>query len=200
MVSIHPGIPTSMKKTILPCSASILKQAENSYSGLLRIGAGNRIIICFSATIPDFTRIITGTSPSVPRSPDSSLPVKLFPWLVLTCDHENIISTSIGLDNPHPVKIRNEDSLFYTKQYDRSTLSWFQEHVLNTGKLSITAGYMVNWNSDYSAKPSFFPGVDINYSFHEGSQDIHQHQPHRAFSLIYGYVLQRSFTPGKPVA
>jgi vitamin B12 transporter len=78
---------------------------------------------------------------------------------------EDIISTSIGLDNPHPVKIRNEDSLFYTKQYNRSTLSWFQEHVINAGKLSITAGYMINWNSDYPAKPSFFPGADISYRF-----------------------------------
>jgi iron complex outermembrane receptor protein len=78
---------------------------------------------------------------------------------------ENIISTSIGLDNPHPVKIRNEDSLFYTKQYDRSTLTWFQEHILNAGKLSVTAGYMINWNSDNTGRPSIFPGADINYSF-----------------------------------
>jgi len=83
----------------------------------------------------------------------------------LDLHYEDIISTSIGLDNPHPVKIRNEDSLFYTQQYTRSTLSWFQEVSLNTGKLSITAGYMVNWNSDDSAKPSFFPGVDLSYCF-----------------------------------
>jgi vitamin B12 transporter len=79
--------------------------------------------------------------------------------------YEDIISTSIGLDNPHPVKIRNEDSLFYTKQYDRSTLSLFQEYRLNAGKLAVTAGCMVNWYSDQSAKPSVFPGADISYSF-----------------------------------
>jgi vitamin B12 transporter len=78
---------------------------------------------------------------------------------------ENILSTSIGLDNPNPIKIRGEDSLYYTKQYNRSTLSWFQEHILSTGKLSVTAGYMVYWNSDYTTRPSFFPGIDIQYRF-----------------------------------
>jgi vitamin B12 transporter len=78
---------------------------------------------------------------------------------------ENIISNSIGLENLHPVKIRNEDSLFYTKQYSRKTLSWFQEHILSAGKLSIAVGYMINWNSDYSARLSLFPGADINYRF-----------------------------------
>jgi vitamin B12 transporter len=83
----------------------------------------------------------------------------------LDLHYDDIISTSIGLDNPHPVKIRNEDSLFYTKQYNRTTLSLFQEYGLNNGKFSITAGYMVNWNSDNTAKLSFFPGVDLRYCF-----------------------------------
>ena len=78
---------------------------------------------------------------------------------------ENIISSSLGLDNLHPVAIKHEDSLYYSRQYSRSTFSWFQEHVLNIGKLSVTAGYMINWNSDYSTKPAFFPGLDINYAF-----------------------------------
>ncbi|MBN1414471.1 MAG: TonB-dependent receptor [Bacteroidales bacterium] len=80
---------------------------------------------------------------------------------------ENIISTNLGFDNMHPVRVKGEDSLYYSKQYSRSFFSWFQEHILDLGKLSVTGGYMVSWNSDYSTKPSFFPGIDISYTFPE---------------------------------
>ncbi len=81
---------------------------------------------------------------------------------------ENIISTRIGLDNPHPVKVRNEDSIYYSKHYNRSSLSYFQEQVLDLGKLSVAAGIMINWYSDFSDKPACYPGLDINYSFTKG--------------------------------
>jgi vitamin B12 transporter len=98
---------------------------------------------------------------------------------------ENILSTNLGLDIVHPVKISGEDSLFYQKQYSRSSISWFQEHKYDFGKLSITAGYMLNWNSDYSEKPSFFPGLDINYFI---SDDI------RTFVSINRAIRFPSFT------
>lgn len=77
---------------------------------------------------------------------------------------EDIISTNLGLDNIHPVKIKNEDTLYYNKKYNRINFSYFQEHVIEINKFNITAGYMVNWVSDYPVKPAIFPGIDINYS------------------------------------
>jgi vitamin B12 transporter len=110
---------------------------------------------------------------------------KLISLTGLDLHYADIISTSIGLDNPHPVKIRNEDSLFYTKKYDRSILSLFQEYSLNAGKFSITAGCMVNWYSDQSVRPSVFPGADISYSFTQAL---------RAFISINRTVRFPSFT------
>jgi iron complex outermembrane receptor protein len=77
---------------------------------------------------------------------------------------EDIISTRLGLDNIHPVRIKNEDSLFYNKKYNRTNFSYFQEHIIDLGKLSITAGYLINWVSDYPIEPAIFPGIDISYS------------------------------------
>jgi vitamin B12 transporter len=84
---------------------------------------------------------------------------------------ESIISTSLGLNNIHPVKIKNEDSLYYSKQYNRSNFSFFQEHLVTAGKLSATVGYMLNWNSDYPRLLSFFPGIDISFAF-SGKQKV----------------------------
>jgi len=77
---------------------------------------------------------------------------------------EDIISTRIGLDNIHPVKIKNEDSLYYNKKYSRTNFSYFQEHVIRLGKFNVTAGYLINWISDFPLKPAIFPGIDINYA------------------------------------
>ena len=78
---------------------------------------------------------------------------------------ENILSTVIGLNNPRPVKVNGEDSLFYSKQYNLSLFSFFQEHSFGLGKCSVTAGYMINWYTDFPSKPALFPGLDIEYSF-----------------------------------
>lgn len=78
---------------------------------------------------------------------------------------ENIISTSLGLESLHPVKVKQEDSLYYSKHYNRSVFSFFQEHQFQSGRLSLTTGYMLNWHSDFSSKPAFFPGIDISFTF-----------------------------------
>jgi vitamin B12 transporter len=76
---------------------------------------------------------------------------------------ENILSNSLGLDNPYPVPVRGEDSMLYTKKYGRVNFSYFQEHSLNIKKLGISGGIMINWNTGCSDKPCLFPGLDINY-------------------------------------
>ncbi len=78
---------------------------------------------------------------------------------------ENILSTGMGADNPRPVKVSREDSLYYSKHYNRSSFSLFYEHSFDLGKLSLTAGTMMNWHSDFPVQPSLYPGLDIRYAF-----------------------------------
>jgi iron complex outermembrane receptor protein len=76
---------------------------------------------------------------------------------------ENILSTNLGMESIHPVKVRGEDSIYYTRQYNRTNLSYFQEHVFQLGKATLTAGAMINWNSDNPDRLSVFPGLDFDF-------------------------------------
>ncbi len=76
---------------------------------------------------------------------------------------ENILSNNIGYDYPDPVPVKGEDSAFYTKRYGRSNLAFFQETNLNLGKLRLTGGVLLNWNTAYPQKPALFPGIDLSY-------------------------------------
>jgi iron complex outermembrane receptor protein len=78
---------------------------------------------------------------------------------------ENILSNNLGFDIPFPVKVNGEDSMYYTKRYGRDNYAFFQEFGYNNDHLSVSGGFMVNWNSAYHGEPSFFPGFDISYRF-----------------------------------
>jgi vitamin B12 transporter len=75
---------------------------------------------------------------------------------------ENMLSNNMGfvMDDPKPVK--GTDSAYYTKQYRRTNLAWFQEHLITLGKFRINAGMMINWNSGFNRKPGLFPGLDLS--------------------------------------
>lgn len=82
---------------------------------------------------------------------------------------ENILSNNIGFDSPEPIAVRGTDSAFYTKRYSRTNFAVFGESHWVAGKLKITGGLMVNWNTAYPNKPAVFPGVDMSYRMLPGS-------------------------------
>jgi vitamin B12 transporter len=81
---------------------------------------------------------------------------------------ENIFSNNIGYDYPNPKPVRGRDSAFYTKQYNRTNFACFQEHAMRWGKVRLTAGAMINWNTGFQEKPSIFPGLDMSYTLFQG--------------------------------
>jgi vitamin B12 transporter len=83
---------------------------------------------------------------------------------------ENIISNNLGFIRPDPIPVRGTDSAFYTKQYGRTNIAYFQEHVFTAGKLRISGGIMINWNTAYPDKPSVFPGLDLSYRVLPGTK------------------------------
>ena len=77
--------------------------------------------------------------------------------------NESILSTVLGENLNSPVRIKETDSAYYTKYYSRNTLNYFLEQNYNINKLSVTAGFLFTWNTDYQKKTDIFPGVDLSY-------------------------------------
>ena len=103
---------------------------------------------------------------------------------------ENIISNNLGFIT---IRIRYRsgvtDSAFYTKQYGRTNMAYFQEHVYNAGNFRISGGIMINWNSAYPDKPSLFPGLDRELPAAARHQCLLQFQQGIASAYIYRFVL-----------
>ena len=78
---------------------------------------------------------------------------------------ENILSNNLGFNNEKPIRVKGEDSAYYTKRYGRDNVAYFQEHKYSKGKFDLSGGFMINWNSAYPDKLSFFPGLDLSYRF-----------------------------------
>ncbi len=98
---------------------------------------------------------------------------------------ENIISNNLGFIRPDPIPVRGTDSAFYTKQYGRTNIAYFQEHVFNAGNFRISGGIMINWNSAYPDKPSLFPGLDLTYTAASRHQCFLQFQQGIAPAYLY---------------
>lgn len=75
---------------------------------------------------------------------------------------ENVWSNVLGYDMKSPIDVPGEDAQF-TKSFHRTNVSTFVEHVYNYQKLSVSAGVLMNWNSDLGFGVDFFPGVDVSY-------------------------------------
>jgi iron complex outermembrane receptor protein len=80
-------------------------------------------------------------------------------------DHrsEHIFSNNIGLINPDPRPVKGSDSAFYTRQFQRNNFASFIELMVNFKRLSLTGGFMLNWNTSFDEAPFFFPGLDVSY-------------------------------------
>ena len=79
--------------------------------------------------------------------------------------HEGILSTNLGkeLQPEQYVAIRGEDDIFYTKQDDRTTVSFNLEHNILMEHWTISAGLLASMTTCVDHKFRFFPGVDIAY-------------------------------------
>lgn len=84
-------------------------------------------------------------------------------WTGLDIRYEHIFSNNIGKESIHPKRVRGSDSAWYTRQYGRTNYRLFHEEDFQIGKLGITAGLMVNWNSGFNNHPAVIPGLDISF-------------------------------------
>ncbi len=75
---------------------------------------------------------------------------------------DNIISTNLGNELAIPIPIKGTD-LDYTRQASRTNTDIYFEQTYSEGKMFISAGTLLNWNSYMPEKPHFFPGIDISY-------------------------------------
>lgn len=83
-------------------------------------------------------------------------------WTGLDIRYEHIYSNNIGKESIRPKQVRGTDSAWYTRHYGRINYRIFHEEDLQLGKLGITAGIMVNWNSGFDDNPAIIPGLDIS--------------------------------------
>ncbi len=72
---------------------------------------------------------------------------------------DNIISNVLGEDLENPIKIDSNN--FYYKGASRTTTNLFIEKNINFNDLTISAGIMMNIDSEYGNE--YFPGIDISY-------------------------------------
>ena len=74
---------------------------------------------------------------------------------------DNIISNVLGNDLESPIEIDTNN--FYYKGASRTTTNLFIEKNINLNDLAISAGIMMNIDSEYGNE--YFPGIDIAYNF-----------------------------------
>ena len=77
---------------------------------------------------------------------------------------ENIFSNNRGFEMSTPVKLPGYKDVLLDKSYVRSNLGCFIEHNVYLGKLSFSAGTMLDWNSSFSNRLRFYPGIDLSYN------------------------------------
>lgn len=78
---------------------------------------------------------------------------------------EGILSTSLGQDlqEKQYVNVRGEKGIQYTKQDDRTSVSFNLEHNILLERWTISAGVMANMTTSVDHKYRFYPGTDIAY-------------------------------------
>lgn len=78
--------------------------------------------------------------------------------------HEGILSSALGtlMDSTDFQRAHGADKL-YTKQAQRTNVSYNLEHNIVLNQWTISAGVLANWNSSVSHRFRFYPGADIAY-------------------------------------
>jgi len=77
---------------------------------------------------------------------------------------ENVWSNVLGLTMPTTIAVPGESGQLFTKSYSRTTISYFIEHSVYLGKLTVSAGAMTNRISDLGFGWSIYPGMDASYA------------------------------------
>lgn len=79
--------------------------------------------------------------------------------------HEGILSTNLGqeLKPEQYVTVKGEDNIFYTRQDDRTTVSFNIEHNILLEHWTFSAGLLASMTTCVDHKFRFYPGVDIAY-------------------------------------
>lgn len=79
--------------------------------------------------------------------------------------HEGIVSTNLGrdLDSSRYIAVAGEDAIFYTRQDQRTTISYQLEHNVLLNHWTISMGLMGCTTPAFEARHRFYPGVDISY-------------------------------------
>ncbi|MBK9933411.1 MAG: TonB-dependent receptor [Cytophagaceae bacterium] len=73
--------------------------------------------------------------------------------------NEDVLSNRLGDIITDKVKIKNYEGLFYDKSKSRSNLSMFIEHQRKLKNATISAGTLLNYNSNFGY--AWYPGLDI---------------------------------------
>ena len=91
--------------------------------------------------------------------------------------HEGILSTNLGqeLKPEQYVSVRGEDDIFYTKQDDRTTVSFNLEHNILLKRWTLSAGLLTNMTTSVDHTFRFYPGVDVAY------------RPNGAWKVFFSY-------------
>ena len=76
---------------------------------------------------------------------------------------EGILSTNLGrdLEETQYVKVRNQDSIYYARQDDRTLVSYNIEHNIVLDHWTISAGVLANMATSVNHRFRFYPGVDV---------------------------------------
>lgn len=80
---------------------------------------------------------------------------------------ESIWSNKLGEDMEEEIEVPGEPGHYFTKSHSRTTASYFGEHTVFLGRLTASAGAMVNWISDLNMDWHVYPGIDLGYRFNE---------------------------------
>ena len=76
---------------------------------------------------------------------------------------ERVLSNNLGLEMDSPIAVPGEKDAFFTKSFTRYNTSFFLEHNYTLNRFSVSAGVMMNQNSQLGSGVDFFPGVDVSY-------------------------------------
>ena len=76
---------------------------------------------------------------------------------------ETVWSNVLGFELREPIRVPGEDGVFFTKSYNRNNASFFVEHNITLQRFSVSAGLLMNSNSQLGSDPDFFPGIDLSY-------------------------------------
>jgi len=75
--------------------------------------------------------------------------------------NEDILSNVLGTPLSDKIEVPGEDSAYFTKSDTRQIISFFGEQMYTGNRLSISAGLLLTWYSDYNWR--IFAGADASY-------------------------------------